>query len=355
MNKNFELGQYLSGSSIQFNRVAELVRQGAHPDVKNINGDTILHLLIECNFYHLVPEVLKWPINVNSLNDDNKSALRCLLDKNPVPLNTAFLLVKKGGNVKTIDDDGNNLLHYAVKQGGLDEIFKALSLMIPQHHKNKEGVTPLAWLFKNRPDFFLAMELMLISGGVGGGSLKGVSLFLNNDELNFETGKCASYVAINRDGVRKLVRLDDSKEHVLDYLKFLPKDIQSMLVDRALDRTTLLGHFFAEKRGIDNTSTKKGTLKILKKMKKDFKNEVIESSVVAKQFQKVELPSTNIQEVAAPLPAPTLFEYSQGVPVYHPAPSAPQLRFFPPVPVHDPYPSVASQPPVYPWNQKLAF
>lgn len=323
-NYNEKLGLYLSQSLslISFNEVANLIKAGADPDMRNKDGDTFLHMIIKSKFFHLIPKVLALRINVNTVDARGYSALRCLFDSEPFNFDTAFSLIDIGADEQATDYKGNNILHYAAKNGDLNNLYWALKLRVNPNHKNMEGKTPLMYLFEYNPDFFDAIGLLVLSGGIAKHSMFKETIFIRDHLLDFDKATCKPVALVNHSAIKYLVSFENSKEKVLNYIARLPMNVQKIVVKLSLDKDSLLGKFFSQKRGFYNTNINTGTLKILSEW-----NEKLDKMIQ----EEMPKPSAPIQVAKKTYVAPAVipFPLEERYPVYPP----PTPGFFPNIPL----------------------
>lgn len=100
----------------------ELVKNNADPDVKNEDGDALIHLLIKYNIYYqdnhnndaIHKLVHHYGANINIQNNRGETPLEILLDCCGFKTTDALFLVENGANPNTVNSQGDPLLHLLV-------------------------------------------------------------------------------------------------------------------------------------------------------------------------------------------------------------------------------------------------
>ncbi|MGQ3891585.1 ankyrin repeat domain-containing protein [Legionella sp. CNM-4043-24] len=238
MINDIELGRYLSEGAIDMAVVASRISQGANPNTLNNNLDSLLHITARSGDIHHIRAALDTGIDVHISNGEGHTALYWLLNQTPCHFEAALMLIKAGASPNTVNHNGDNLLHLAVRSAMLDVIRAALALKINPHSKNRQGQTPLLELLSRgtvNPD---AIALLVLVD----------SLHLTLDEASLRIQRPGLY--LNRKDLERLGKHSNNKERVIQFIEQLPPEPQRRIIDLCQNEQSALGAFFYAQRGL---------------------------------------------------------------------------------------------------------
>ncbi|WP_115709471.1 ankyrin repeat domain-containing protein [Legionella sainthelensi] len=305
MSHDVELRDYLSQSEFNLAGVTALIRAGANPNTLNINGDTLLHLIIYCKAYALIPAVLGLGLDIHKPNKMGLSPLQCLLNNHPIDFEAAAVLIQAGAQVDTEDNYGNNLLQHAVISNSLSHISLAIKLGVNAKKVNHSGQSPLYNLLHQQSiDSDATALLVFASAGI---LVRGSRLHLppikQEHIIDCSQWRVKSKECLEPEALAVLGKYGNNKERVLNYIQSLPLFMKRELVNQALSKHTPLGKFFAVKRGLFQPEPGSGMWAQLLAMQKELNRQIPISSVRLIPHESFSPPFVPGFEPSAP-PAP---------------------------------------------------
>ncbi|KTD60447.1 ankyrin repeat protein [Legionella santicrucis] len=281
MSHDVELRDYLSQSEFNLEGVTALIRAGANPNTPNINGDTLLHLVIYCKAYTLIPAVLGLGMDIQKPNKVGLSPLQCLFNNYPIDFEAAAVLIQAGAKVDTEDTYGNNLLQHAVISNCLSHISLALKLGVNAKKVNHSGQSPLYNLLHQQSIDSEATALLVFA--CSGILVRGSRLYLppikQEHIMDCSEWRMKSKEYLESKALAVLGKYGNNKERVLNYIQSLPLFMQRELINQALSKQTSLGNFFAVKRGLFQPEPGSGMWAQLLAMQKELNRQIPISSV----------------------------------------------------------------------------
>jgi hypothetical protein len=304
MSKDAELKAYLSSDRFSVTAAVSMIRNGAHPNTVNNNGDNLLHLIIKSIDINpganvLLPEILRLKGNIEQANAAGLSPLQCLMMQKSINFDAIFHLINAGANVLTVDSKGNSLIHHAVFTNNLTNLCRVIKLGANVNTLNHAGQLPLFNLLQQEPVNWDAVAVLVFAGAdlIGRGRIPVIEHEHVIDTVN---GSLLSMPYINPEAPRILGQHMGSKEKVMAYIKTLPIGMQQELVDSALDKESSLGVFFRVKRGAFAPDELSGTLKQLRVMKEQLNKDIPVTSVRIEQCSYFSLPPLPFTPSAPP-------------------------------------------------------
>ncbi|KTC83323.1 ankyrin repeat domain-containing protein [Legionella cincinnatiensis] len=281
MSHDVELRDYLSQSEFNIAGVASLIRAGASPNTPNINGDTLLHLVIYCRAYALIPAILRLGMDIQKPNKAGLSPLQCLFNNHPIDFEAAAVLIQAGAKVDTEDTYGNNLLQHAVISNCLSHISLALKLGVNAKKVNHSGQSPLYNLLHQQSIDSEATALLVFACSgilVSRGRLH-LPPIKHEHIIDCSEWRVKSKEYLEPEALAVLGKYGNNKERVLNYIQSLPPFMKKELVNQALSKQTPLGKFFAVKRGLFQPEPGSGMWAQLLAMQKELNRQIPISSV----------------------------------------------------------------------------
>ncbi|ARB92867.1 ankyrin repeat domain-containing protein [Legionella longbeachae] len=281
MSHDVELRDYLSQSEFNLAGVTALIRAGANPNTPNVNGDTLLHLVIYCKAYALIPAVLKLGMDIQKQNKAGLSPLQCLLNNYPIDFEAAAVLIQAGAKVDSEDSFGNNLLQHAVMSNCLGHISLALKLGVNAKKVNHSGQSPLYNLLHQQYIDIEATALLVFAGSgiLARGSRLHLPPIKQEHIIDCSEWRVKSKEYLEPEALAVLGKYGNNKERVLNYIQSLPPFMKRELVNQALSKQTPLGKFFAVKRGLFQPEPGSGMWAQLLAMQKELNRQIPISSV----------------------------------------------------------------------------
>jgi len=152
----------------------KLIRLGANANTKDINGDSLLHILIRNNkngeYDKTIDELIKtFNADIHAWDKYNNTPLKCLIS-GAFNVNDAMKLIRLGANPNTKDKNGDSLLHILVRNNTNDVYDKVIEELIKIfkvdiHAWDKDGYTPLKCLMNGKGLFTDIAVMKLIRLG----------------------------------------------------------------------------------------------------------------------------------------------------------------------------------------------
>ena len=122
-----------------------LIARGANLNVKNIVGDTPLHIASRKGHINLVYAFINYGANVNPTNNIGETPIFGAVKDSTVEI--LKILFNNGGDIYHVNNDGNSLLHICILYSGRDKTAKSKFLInsgLDIELKNKKGETPIS-------------------------------------------------------------------------------------------------------------------------------------------------------------------------------------------------------------------
>lgn len=128
--------------------VSYFIFKGADPDLKNLNGDTPLHVAIKNNSFEAAKVLAAESTTLFSRDNEGVTALDRGLMANDEYYD--IFITTKAGELR--DDEGQSIVHYFVRTKNLKGIRQCISKEIPISVLDANGKTPLDLAFENLDD-----------------------------------------------------------------------------------------------------------------------------------------------------------------------------------------------------------
>ena len=120
--------------------VEYLVKKGADPNVKDLEGNTPMHNVTWSDSIRSINILCENGGNVNIQNNNGRTPLMMAIKKNKTEIMKAFL--KNNANVSIADKSGKTALHYAAIAGYGNSVDELIKNGADIHAKDKKGRTP---------------------------------------------------------------------------------------------------------------------------------------------------------------------------------------------------------------------
>jgi ankyrin repeat protein len=131
----------LSPSNFNSARIYNLIKSGADPNTRSLNGTTPLMIAAFCNNIKLVNILIELNVDVNACNDAGKSALNAAIQINSLII--AKILLKHHIYVNAKDIYGSSPLHQAANVGSPEMVQLLVYHGASVNEKDEKGQTPL--------------------------------------------------------------------------------------------------------------------------------------------------------------------------------------------------------------------
>ena len=141
------------GKELDSSQRADLLKELKNLDVPREDGKTPLLLLDTWDAQKLLPLLLQRGANVNHADNTGMTALMLYPSKDMVKE-----LLRAGADMHMADNDGNTALHYALKEGAIEDARYLIKKGADYNRANNRGVTPVQIAVKEGYDTVL--ELM---------------------------------------------------------------------------------------------------------------------------------------------------------------------------------------------------
>ncbi|HJK86720.1 MAG TPA: ankyrin repeat domain-containing protein [Candidatus Megaira endosymbiont of Nemacystus decipiens] len=153
ISKNTPLMCLAGNPAVTINMMDCLIKNGARVDAENKDGDTVLHFLVEKDYFD--ENALEWIIEkgakVNALDDNGDTPLMRLAGNPAVTTNIMDCLVSKGAKVNARNKNGETALHVLAFNKNVN--LKTLKCLVGNdadiHAIDEEGNSILHWLAYN--------------------------------------------------------------------------------------------------------------------------------------------------------------------------------------------------------------
>lgn len=187
---------HAAASVNDFDLVNFLIYMGADTEIKNMSGDTPLHVAIKNNAIES-SEILA-AINVNIFAKDGKGVSALELGINKGSSFYDALINTKTGNL--IDGQGQSIVHYFVQWKNQDALNFSIKKGLPISVEDMYGVTPLEICYENADNLTsvqMAASLLLADAAPQRGSFSYFEDAVNtrNPSMRFDDGQTPLHIA----------------------------------------------------------------------------------------------------------------------------------------------------------------
>ena len=177
------------------NLVKFLIAQGATTTAQNFSGETALHCALKEKSTNVIP-ILASIGNTIFIEDSNGvTPLEQALKYGSKYLN--YIITEHTASL--VDNNGNTVVHYLVKNGNTEGIEKAIELKHPLSEKNLEGISPLALAYSQNTLNSIEIAAQLILHNVaperGDYSFFEDAIKMRNPNFRFDEGQTALHLA----------------------------------------------------------------------------------------------------------------------------------------------------------------
>ena len=234
---------YMLNEKYTVDHIANMVRLGANPNIKNKQGKAPIHFLIRDSFLSALKLLQLHPSSIH-LKDAEGTPLQIMLNMRhirPFTADSYLTMIRLGADPETVDNQGTSLLNIIISIDSLEKAKElvALSKISP---KDRINYTPKI------VDYFIAdggLELLL-------------HLLKQNHPPPAEIAILAKYPL--------------AKEMVIQFIKTLEPEEQEVILTLCFKPKSSLNQFFSVQRGWFMTSNSRGSFAQLMQMQQKLNN-----------------------------------------------------------------------------------
>lgn len=140
--------------------VTYFIIKGADLEIKNLDGDTPLHVAIKNDSFEAAKQLIAFGANIFARDSENISAIDSALATDPAYYDV--FITPKTGEIR--DMEGKSIVHYFVQRGNIDGVKHCIKKGIPVSVPDNYDKTPLDYAVENINDIdsvYIAAELIL--------------------------------------------------------------------------------------------------------------------------------------------------------------------------------------------------